>query len=266
MFNFTLYKREMKNSWKMLLIFAAILTLYLTMIIDMYSPEMSETLNRLAEMMPEMMAAFGMSIVPPTLMGHLISYLYGMLLLIFPMLFTILRVNGLIARYVDRGSMTSLIAAPIKRRAVAFTQMKVLATGIFVLVFFITALQIIVSEVSFPGELEMGKIFALNGGLLCLQFFIGGICFFASCLFSDAKYSVGFGAGIPTLMYILQMLANTGGDAENIKYLTFFTLYHPEGIIAGQTSAIAGIVVLFTGAVVLFAAAIAVFSRKDLHL
>ena len=38
--NATLYKREMKSSWKLLAIFTAILTMYVVMMIVMYTPEM----------------------------------------------------------------------------------------------------------------------------------------------------------------------------------------------------------------------------------
>ena len=45
------------------------------------------------------------------LLGFMISYLYGFILLVFPMVFCILRANGLVAKYVDRGSMACLLAA-----------------------------------------------------------------------------------------------------------------------------------------------------------
>ena len=100
---------------------------------------------------------------------------------------------------------------------------------------------------------------------LCFLAF-GGICFLASCLFSDAKRSLGFGAGIPILMYVLKMLSNLGGNAENAKYFTFFTLFDPNGIVAGNSGAITGMIVLLIGAVILFTAGIAVFCRKDLNI
>ena len=106
----------------------------------------------------------------------------------------------------------------------------------------------------------------LNGGLLCLHLFIGSICFLSSCLFSDTKYSVAAGAGIPIFMYVLQMLANVGGDAEKAKYFTFFTLFNPDGILAGEGQAAAGIFILLAGAAVLYALGIMIFDRKDLHL
>lgn len=266
MMNFTLYKREMKGSWKLLAIFAAVLTMYLSMIIGMYNPALSKTLDEFAKMLPDVMSAVGMKGGATTLLGFLSSYLYGMLLLVFPMVFTIIRGNALIAKYVDRGSMVALLAAPVKRRTVAFTQMKVLASCIIALIAYVTLLEIAVIGAQFPGELEVGKLLLLNVGLLCLQLFIGGICFLGSCLFSDTKNSVAFGAGIPVLMYVVQMLVNMGGELEKAKYFTFFTLFRPDGILAGETAALAGMAVLFIGAVMLFAAGIFAFGKKDLHI
>lgn len=99
-----------------------------------------------------------------------------------------------------------------------------------------------------------------------MHLFIGGICFLSSCIFSDTRYSVAFGAGIPAFMYVLKMLANVGGNAEKAKYFTFFTLFSPDGLIAGESSAIVGAFVLFAGAVVLYAFGIMIFERKDLHI
>lgn len=266
MLNWTLYQREIKSSIKPLIIFAAVITMYVTIIISMYNPEMMDMLDGFAEAMPELMAAVGMTAGSTSLLGFLVSYLYGFILLLFPMVFSILRGNGLIAKYIDKGSMVSLVAAPVKRRTVAFTQMMVLVSGILFLVIYSTVLQLVCSEISFPGELDVSELLVLNTGLLSLHLFIGSICFLASCVFSDTRYSIGFGAGIPTLMYILQMLANVGEDAEKAKYFTFFTLFDPNGILAKDENAIGGIAILFLGAIMLYVLAILTFSKKDLHI
>ena len=266
MLSWTLYKREMKGSIKLLVIFSAVLTLYISIIINMYDPEMMTMLDGFVEVMPEIMAAVGMSAGATSLLGFMISYLYGFILLIFPMVFCILRGNGLIAKYVDQGSMVSLVAAPIKRRTIAFTQMKALASGVLILVIYSTVLEVILTEVSFSGELDMAGLLLLNVGLLCLHLFIGSICFLSSCVFSDTKYSIGFGAGIPALMYVLQMLANVGGEAEKAKYFTFFTLFNPLGIITKDSSAMIRVFTLFLGSIVLYLLGIIIFSRKDLHI
>ncbi len=266
MINMALYKRELKGSVKLLIAFGAIITLYISVIIHMYDPQMMKTLDSFAEVMPELMASVGMKANAADLLGFMVSYLYGFILLIFPMLFCILRGNALIAKYVDKGSMVSLAAAPVKRRTIAFTQMAVLISGILLLIIYGTIVELICSETGFPGELDITALFILNGGLLCLHLFIGGICFLSSCIFSDTRYSVAFGAGIPIFMYVLQMLSNVGGNAEKVKYFTFFTLFDPYGMIAGEDSAAAGIFVLFTAAFLLYASGIMIFERKDLYI
>lgn len=266
MVNITLYKREMKGSIKLLAIFTAVITLYVSIIISMYDPEQMALLDSIVETMPEIMAAVGMKAGAASLLGFMISYLYGFILLLFPMVFCILRGNGLIAKYIERGSMVSLAAAPVKRRTIAFTQMTVLVSGILFLIIYSTVLQIVCSEVSAPGELEVAELVCLNVGLLCLHLFIGGICFLASCIFSDTRYSIGVGAGIPALMYVLQMLSNVGGHADKARYFTFFTLFDPDGIIARDSSAMIGIAVLFIGSVALYLFGIMVFCKKDLHI
>ena len=241
MMNLTLYRREMKGSIRLLLIFGAVMTLYISIIISMYDPEMMKTLDNFAEVMPDLMASVGMK-------AHASNLL------------------ALIARYVDKGSMLSLIAAPVKRCTIAFTQMSVLISGIVLLIFYSTILELTCAAKGFPGELDIPKLLALNGGLLCLHLFIGSICFLASCLFSDTKYSLALGAGVPALMYVLQMLANVGGTAEKAKYFTFFTLFNADGLIAGKSSAVLGVVILLAGAVLLYTLGILAFNKKDLYL
>ena len=266
MINWTLYKRGIKGSWKTLLIFAAVLTMYFTVIISMFDPALGSALNEFAKAMPELMAIVGMTPASAELVSFMEAYLYGFIMLVFPMVFCILSANKLISRHVDRGSMTYLLSAPVKRETVVFTQMKVLVTGLFVLVLYATLLGIVDCEISFPGELDIVKFIMLNVGVLCLHLFIGGICFLCSCIFNDSKYAVGVGAGIPALEFIIQMMANAGEKLEKAKYATFFTLFDSDGIIAGESGAIWGIVILFVGAIILFGTAIVVFSKKDLHI
>lgn len=265
MLNLALYRREMKGSVKLLVIFSMILTLYITVIIGMYDPEKMKVFDGFVDAMPEFMAAVGMHAGATTLIGFMASYLYGFILLIFPMVFCILRGNRLIAAYVDNGSMASLIAAPVKRRTVAVTQMAVLVSDILILLIYATLLEWIRAEYGFPGELDVKSLFVLNGGLLCLHLFIGGVCFLSSCTFSSTKYSAGFGAGIPSLMLVLQMLSNEGEEADWMKYATFFTLFDPDGIL-DKGSPTVGMSVLFFGAVVLYFLGVEIFNRKDLYL
>lgn len=72
MLNLTLYKREMKGSLKLLIIFGAIITMYVSIIISMYDPQMMATLDSFYEVMPELMASVGMSARATSLIGFMI--------------------------------------------------------------------------------------------------------------------------------------------------------------------------------------------------
>ena len=187
MINGALYRRGMKGSVKLLLILAAVLAMYVVIIVSMYEPEMAKLLDSYVELMPEIMAAVGMTAGATSLMGFLCSYPYGFLLLIFPMLFCILRGNGLVAKYVDDSSMVSLMSAPVRRSTIALTQGAVMVSGTLILTVYITALEWFSGEYYFPGQLDLGELLQVNAGLFCLHLCLGGICFFASCLFSETK-------------------------------------------------------------------------------
>lgn len=120
----------------MLVIFAAVLTMYVTIIIEMYDPEMMKMLDTFNQIMPEIMNAVGMDSSATSFLGFLVSYLYGFILLIFPMVFSILRGNGLIAKYTESGAMWVLTAAPVKRIKIVCTQLAVLLSGVFLLMIY----------------------------------------------------------------------------------------------------------------------------------
>ena len=71
MINAALYKWEMKGSLKMLFLFATIISMYVTIIISMYDPEMMATLDSFYEVMPELMASLGMGAGATSLIAFL---------------------------------------------------------------------------------------------------------------------------------------------------------------------------------------------------
>ena len=68
----TLYKREIRGSVKLLIIFCAIITMYVSIIINMYDPQMMKMLDSFAEAMPELMAAVGMKANAASLLGFMV--------------------------------------------------------------------------------------------------------------------------------------------------------------------------------------------------
>lgn len=261
--NVALYKNGLKENWKLWLIFLAVMSMYISVVISMFDPNLGSVMDEMTAAMPELMALFGMQNTGSTLVEFMASYLYGMIFLVFPMVYTIMTANKLIAKQIDRGSMAYLLAAPVSRKKVAFTQLLVLLTGVVLLVFASAGIGAIVAKVMFPGELDMAAYLKLNGGALLLHLVISGICYLASCVFNDAKWSVAAGAGIPVLCYVIQMVANLGGNYENVKYATFFTLYSPTAVLRGEDWILAAMFAMTFVSLILYGCAIFIFNRKD---
>lgn len=266
MISMPLLKREIKSNYKLFIIFAAVLTMYISIIIPMFDPEIGEALAEFEKAMPEMMAAFGMSNPGTTLIEFINTYLFGFLFIVFPMIFEIIIANKLIAKYVDSGSMSYLLATPNKRGKIAITQAVFMLLSIGVLILFITLVGIISSEIYFPGDLDIKKYILMNIGLYCLHIAISGLGFFASCISNDTKVSYSISAGIPIGFFIIQLLANMGGKLENLKYFTIFTLFDTDKLIKGEVSGIWMFMILLVGGIILYVTGILRFNKRDLPL
>ena len=135
-------------------------------------------------------------------------------------------------------------------------------TGVVLLVAFCTALEYAAAQLMFPGELALSQLLSLNGGLLALHLFMAGFSFLCSCIFNESKYALGVSAGVLSVSYLLQMLANMGGRLENLKYATFFTLFRPAELLEG--GAWGGVGVLLALALLCSLVSILVFCKKDM--
>lgn len=267
MFNWTLWKRTCKSNYIIVLIFAAVLTMYFTIIAGMYDPENLDIVNLLAEMKlsPELLKALGFTLTDTTLLGFLSSYFYGLLMTAFPMVCYIIVGNRLIAGQVDKGSMAYLLATPNTRKKTAVTQASFLLQLVTVLVLFVTLMGVVYCAIKFPGMLDIKAFILLNLGVLLLHFALSGICFFASCLFNESKNSVMLGAGLPVAFLLLQMIANTGEKMEVVKFFTIHTLFNPLNIIHGENF-ILQFFILGGIAALLYICGIFIFTKKDLPI
>lgn len=266
--NRRLFFYEMKKSVRSLLIFAAILSMYVLCIIWMFDPKMMESLNQMYEMMPQIMSAVGMKASATTLNGFMVTYLYGFIMPVFPMVFVILRAKSLIAEKVEKKTMASLLAAPVKRRTIVATQIGALLTGLVLLIVYTTAMEIVFAQALYPGELDVAGLVRLNVGIGALHFFMGGICMLTSAFFHDTGWAVGVSGGICIVMYLIQMIRNTGisDEMDKLKYATFFTLFDANGLLEGKASAYWGVWLLVAAGSLLYLLSGLAFTRRDLPL
>lgn len=266
MMNITLWKREIKANWKIFFLFLMIITLYGSVIVMMYDPELGKSLELMAESMPEMFAAFGMSNASNTLIEFVTNYLYGFILTVIPIIFIILMAHRLVSRYIDRGSMAYLLATPNDRGTIIRTQAVVMAMGILALVVYAMLLVIITGNLMFDEGIDIGKYFVLNIGLYGLLLFMGGLCFLSACIFNEVKYAIGIGAGCSIFFILIQMLSQVGDKMANLKYLTPLTLFQAEDLIHLESSAYIGVGILYLIGILMFVIGVEIFKKRDLPL
>lgn len=265
--NFTLFKATLKSNWILFLIFVAILFMYMSIMVSMYDPDNVDAMAQMYEMMPEgIMDAFGYGGVATDLISFISLYFYGFIVLLFPLIYCIIMANRLVAAHVDRGSMAYLLSTPNTRVKVVTTQAVFMASSVVLLLIINAGIGLGFSEIAFPGEMDVPPYLTLNLVTILLTLAISSICFFFSCIFNEAKYSLAFGAGIPILFFVINMLRNISDKYEWLQYLTIYTLYSPEAIVAGEESVLAISLAFAAIALALYSAGIAIFSRRNLYL
>lgn len=266
MFSKPLLKATIKQNYVVFLIIVAVLMLYLPIIITMYDPSTQDSLNDILALLPQgLIAAMGFNELGGSLVEFIGSYFYGFLILLLPMIYAIIACNRSIASHVDKGSMAYLLSTPNTRTKIARTQALFIIISITVMIAIVTLVGLVLSNISFPGELDVKAFLLLNLGALLLYYALTGIGFFASCLFNDTKNSLMIGAGLPVAFLVIQMISDVGEKTRFLKYVTMYTLLDPDKIINGD-GFVPQFIALFIIAIVMYCLGLYVFKRRDLPL
>ena len=264
MFNLVLLKKEFKSNFKILLIFALVLTMYGAIIVSMFDPKLVDSLNSMVESMPQMFALFGMNNFSTDLMDFLINYLYSFLLIVLPLVFIILLIHRLVIRYIDKGSIAYLFATPNSRIKIISTQILNAVIEIFILNLYITILIIFASEIMFKGELNISKLIIINVGLYGLWLSFLGICFLSSVSFSSSAISLWTGAGVCILFMLFQMISRVGEKAEFFKYLSIISLFNPSKYSTDFNIFLFGSILLFVIGIITNVLTVIIFNKRDI--
>jgi ABC-2 type transport system permease protein len=265
-FSMPLFRRDMASSLKSMVFLLALMGMYTGVIIYMYDPSLADMLNDYQQALPSLMNAVGMSGIAQNLLEFIHIYLYGFIMLIFPMIFSILQANLLIVRYVDRGSMACLLATPNSRGKIIRTQMLAMVVSMTMMIGLAVGMGIGFSESMFPGELDIAAYVQMNGALLILHLAVGAIAFLTACVVNESRWYMLIGAGVPTVFFLCHMLANMGGDLEFFRYLSIFSLFPGEKIIAGESGVLVPCLILAGITIAGYAAGNWYFTKKDLSL
>ena len=250
----------------LLVIFYAVLAFYLAVMISMYNPEDMAEITGMLDLFPEdLMQAMGFSQQVSDLTGYLASWLYGLLMLAFPMVYCIILSQRLVVRKVDSGSMAYLLATPNSRTRIIVTlgAYALLSVGLMFTLLFGTGVAL--AEAIHPGQLAAKQFLHLNITTMLVNQLVIMIGFFFSCLFNDASRAGGFSAGLPIAFLLLNMLGGVSEDYQWLKRLSPYGWFDPLEQIRGEMPWTVNLVYA-SGAAVLFGAAIFVFRRRQLPI
>lgn len=261
-----LFMMSLKKNGLLMLIFCGVLTMYTAVMISMYSPEDMQAILSMLELFPEdLMNAMGFSGLFTDLTGYLASWLYGLLMLGFPMVYAIILGNRLVAKTVDNGSFAYLLSTPNSRVRIIFTQGVYALASVVLLFAFLFGSGVLLCAVMFPGALDIGAYFRLNATTVLLNTAVMMICFFFSCLFGETKWSLSFGAGVPIVFLLMKMLGGVSDKAGILKEISIYGFYDPVKLAEGASAA--GVNLIYAGiTALLFAAGILIFKHKRLTL
>jgi len=265
--NKVLYKANVKSNFFIFIFITGMMLLYTTISVGMFDPDNAETINAMLNMMPEgMMKAFGFDGIGTELTSYISNYLYGFIFLVFPVIYTVIVSNKLIAKHVDTGSMAYLLTTPNSRKSIALTQAVFLASTSLAIILINTAVAIIMSSLMFSGMLDIGKFLMLNVVTYLCLFVIAGLGFFFSCLFNDTKNSLSFGTAIPVIFIVVKMVSAISENLDFLKFLSIYSLIDIDKILSdyGYSFSISGI--LMVVGLGLFYTSIQLFDRRSLSL
>ncbi len=262
-----LLKATLKANYIMLIIFLLVLMMYSSIIIGMFDPENTGAWDSMFELFPqEMLKAMGFQLLDASLFGFIAGYLYGFIMLMFPLIYIILLGPRMIASYVDSGSMSFLLSTPNARKKIAVTQAIYMSLSIIGLMSVVTLINLVLSEVMFPGHMNLYSYFLLNLNLISLLSLLGGISFLFSCIFNETRFATAFGAGIPIGFFVINMLVGVSEELSFLKYFTVYTLFDSNDALLQSSIVYVNSFILLISTISLYVIGIKIFNRKDLHI
>ena len=87
-----------------------------------------------------------------------------------------------------------------------------------------------------------------------------------SCIFNEYRLASLFGAGIPIVFIMIQMLSNMQGSMEGLKFATLLTLFDPQKLINGNNEGYLMLGGLLVVMIVCYGVGGIIFDRKRMSL
>lgn len=261
MISFPYFKQVIKSNFKFLCIFTLVLCVFIVAMTNVFTPDTMTDLQSAMSgtALKNILTGNG------TLIGFMSNSFYALMAIIFPMVYSIMVGNRLIAEKIDKGNMAGFLSTPTTRLQITISSAVYFIVSLAFMWGIVSVVGIITSHIVQPDALDIKTFLMLNLGVFLYHLVISGICFCSSCIFNTSKHSLVFGAGIPLYFFVVSMFIKLSDNLDFLRYVTLNTLFDTKNILSGSGY---GEKFLIMGALaaMLYVAGIVWFQKKDLPL
>ena len=261
MFSLPIFIQDIKSNFKFWMAFTLVLCLFMTVMINVFTPAAIGSIDKVSAgtIVGNLLGGAN------TLIGFMANSFYTLMAIVFPMLYSIIVGNRLVAEKVDHGDMSGLLSTPTKRFTIVFTKAVFFLVSLILMWTVVCLVGIGVSHLFQPGELSLDTFLLMNLGCCLYHLALSSITYCASCVFNLSKMSMAIGGGIPLFFYVDALIVKLSDNLDVLKYITLNTLYDTAKIIDGKDYG-TNFAILLLITLVLYSLGITVFCRKDLPL
>lgn len=261
MVNMPYFVQTIRSNWKICIAFTTVMCIFLIVVSNVFTPDTIDSLTKATDgtLAGNILTGDG------TLISFLSNSFYALMAVIFPMAYSIIVGNRLIAEKVDNGNMAGFLATPVARYEITLASALYLICSLIVMWGLTTVTGIIAAHGFQPGELDVDTFLVMNLGAFLYSLAISSICFFSSCVFNTSKNSLMLGGGVPLLFFAVSLMVKLSEDLDFLKYFTLNTLFDTEEILEGSGYG-PDFIILSLISLILYSAGILWFQKKDLPI
>lgn len=261
MFSFPYFKQIVKSNVKFLCVFTAVLCAFLIAMTNLFTPTTMTDLQSAVSgtALGHIFTGNG------TLVGFMSNSFYALMAIIFPMVYSIMVGNRLIAEKIDKGNMAGFLATPTTRLQIVLSSAAYFILSLAAMWGIASLVGMTAAHIFQPDALDTETFLLLNLGAFLYHLAISGICFCSSCIFNTSKYSLIFGAGIPIYFFVMSLFIKLSDQLGFLKCVTLNTLFDTQNILTGS-GYVEQFVAMGIAAAVLYGIGIVWFEKKDLPL
>lgn len=255
------FRQVVKSNVKFLGAFTLVLCIFLIVMTNVFTPEAVSDLQTATQgtVASHILTGNG------TLISFMSNSFYALMAIVFPMVYSIMVGNRMIAEKIDKGNMAGFLSTPVARLQITGSSAIYFILSLAVMWGISSIAGILAADAFQPDALDIDTFLMLNLGAFLYHLAISSVCFCASCIFNTSKNSLAFGAGIPLLFFVVSLFIKLSDSLDFLKYFTLNTLYDTQKIVEGSGYE-DGFIAMLVIAVCLYVTGIVWFGKKDLPL